>query len=115
MQWTRDLINTVFAVGNRGKRSTEIFQSTACQNYCWFVAYPVYPEEDVMERLHLRPLPDTRTGRDCQFCQHDPEFENRNPIDRLVSSKQNDTAAVHMTENGYVLHRMLELQARLAA
>ncbi len=69
-----------------------------------------------MERLHLRPLPDTRTGRDCRFCQDsDPSFENWNPLDRLVCSKQNDMAAAHMTENGYVKHRMIELQARLAA
>ena len=67
-----------------------------------------------MERLHLRPLPDTRTGRDCQFCQHsDHEFGKRDPLDRLVCSKQNDTAAAHMTENGYIRHRLLEVRARL--
>ena len=69
-----------------------------------------------MERIHLRPLPDTRTGRDCRFCQDfDPSFENRNPMDRLVCSKQNDTPGAHMTENGYVRHRMLELEVRVAA
>ena len=69
-----------------------------------------------MERLHLWPMHDTRMGRDCRFCRHsDPEFENRTPTDRLVVSKQDDTAAAHMTENGYIAHRMLELQARLVA
>jgi hypothetical protein len=67
-----------------------------------------------MERLHLRPLQDIRTGRDCQFCRRsDPDFGKRNPMDRLVCSKQHDTAAAHMTENGYVSHRMLEIEVRL--
>jgi hypothetical protein len=67
-----------------------------------------------MERLHLRPLQDTRTGRDCQFCRHsDPDFGKRNAMDKLVGSKQDDTAAAHMTENGYVTHRMLEIEVRL--
>jgi hypothetical protein len=69
-----------------------------------------------MDRIHLRPRPDTRTGRDCRFCKDsDPEFQNRTPIDRLVVSKQDDTAAAHMTENGYVRHRLLEIEVRLAA
>jgi hypothetical protein len=67
-----------------------------------------------MERLHLRPLQDTRTGRDCQFCRYsDPDFEKRDPMDRLVSSKKNDVAAAHMSENGYIRHRMLEIEVRL--
>ena len=66
-----------------------------------------------MERLHLRPLQDTRTGRDCQFCRHsDPDFGERNPVDRLVRSKD-DTATGHLTENGYIKHRMLEIEVRL--
>ena len=67
-----------------------------------------------MERLHLRPLQDTRTGRDCQFCRHsDPDFEKRDPMDRLVSSKKYAVAAAHMSENGYIRHRMLEIEVRL--
>ena len=67
-----------------------------------------------MECLHLRPLQDIRRGRDCQFCRRsDPDFGKRNPMDRLVCSKQHDTAAAHMTENGYVRHRMLEIEVRL--
>ena len=66
-----------------------------------------------MERLHLRPLQDNRTGRDCQFCRRsDPDFEKRDPMDRLVCSKQ-DTATAHISENGYVRHRMLEIEVRL--
>ncbi len=33
----------------------------------------------------------------------------------LSAPNQDDTAAAHMTENGYVRHRMLELEVRLAA
>jgi hypothetical protein len=66
-----------------------------------------------MERLHLRPQQDTRTGRDCEFCRHsDPDFEKRNPADRLVRPK-GDTATGHLTENGYVRHLMLEIEVRL--
>jgi hypothetical protein len=67
-----------------------------------------------MERLHIRVLPDTRAGRDCQFCRHaDPNFENRHSMDKLVSYKQDDAAASHLTENGYVGHLMLEIEVRL--
>jgi hypothetical protein len=50
-----------------------------------------------MERLHLRPIQDMRTGK---------------PMDMLVCSK-GDTATAHLTENGYVRHRMLEIEVRL--
>ena len=53
---------------------------------------------------------DTRTGRDCQFCfRSDPDFSKRKPIDRLVLSKQDDSASAHLTEDGYVKHRLAEL------
>lgn len=56
---------------------------------------------------------DPQTGRDCRFCKRsDPEFRNRNPMDRLVCSEQ-DTATVHITENGYVRHWLLEIEVRL--
>jgi hypothetical protein len=76
-----------------------------------------------MERVHLKPRaetrlgprPETRTGRDCQFCrQSDLNFAMRAPQDRLVISKGDDSAAAHMTENGYVQHRSLEVRIRLA-
>jgi hypothetical protein len=70
-----------------------------------------------MDCLHHEPEHrDTRTGRDCRFCQHwDPEFGKRNPMDRLVSCEWHDTASVHMTEDGYVKHRMPEIRVRLSA
>jgi hypothetical protein len=53
---------------------------------------------------------DTRTGRDCQFCYRaDPDFSKRYPMDRLVLSMLDDTAAAHLTEDGYVKHRIAEL------
>ncbi len=53
---------------------------------------------------------DTRTGRDCQFCRHaDPHFGKRKAIDRMVASKFDDIASAHLTEDGYVNHRLAEL------
>jgi hypothetical protein len=68
-----------------------------------------------MERLPLGPRHETRTGRECQFCRNsDPNFGIRELQDRLVTSKGNDSAAAHMTENGYAQHRALEVRIRLA-
>ena len=56
---------------------------------------------------------DTPTGRDCQFCYRaDPDFAKRDPMDRLVLSKLDDTAAAHLTEDGYIKHRIGELLKR---
>jgi len=56
---------------------------------------------------------DTPIGRDCQFCRRlDPEFGQRKPIDRLVQSKLDDTASAHLTEDGYVKHRIAELMKK---
>lgn len=56
---------------------------------------------------------DTPTGRDCQFCHHiDPDFSKRDPMDRLVVSQLDDTAAAHLTEDGYLKHRIAELAKR---
>lgn len=58
---------------------------------------------------------DTRTGRECQFCRNmDPDFLRRRPMDRLVQSKLEDVASAHMTEEGYVKHRIAELNKRQA-
>lgn len=64
-----------------------------------------------MDLFHRDSLgKDTRTGRDCQFCYRvDPEFVKRDPMDRLVMSHLDDTAAAHLTEDGYVKHRIAEL------
>jgi hypothetical protein len=68
-----------------------------------------------MDRLHRKPQPkETRTGRDCQFCRYfDPEFRRRDPMDRLVCPEREETAAAHMTENGHVKHRLLEIRMRV--
>jgi hypothetical protein len=57
---------------------------------------------------------DTPTGRDCQFCNRvDPNFSKREPLDRLVASQLDNTAAAHLTEDGYIKHRIAELTQRL--
>jgi hypothetical protein len=39
----------------------------------------------------------------------DPNFTARRPLDRMVGSKSDDTASAHLTEDGYVKHRIAEL------
>ncbi len=59
---------------------------------------------------------DTRNGRECYFCRlSDPDFEKRKPQDRLVQWQQSDNASAHLTEDGYVRHRMAELMKKLQA
>ena len=64
-----------------------------------------------MEPLHRKnPAFDPKIGRDCRFCQKlDPQFNQRNPIDKRVQETMGDTAAAHLTEDGYVKHRLTEL------
>ncbi|MGB9074753.1 MAG: hypothetical protein WCC22_19105 [Terriglobales bacterium] len=58
---------------------------------------------------------DTRSGCLCKFCkQLDPHFPKRRPIDQLVASNREHTASAHLTEDGYVRHRVLEV-SRMAA
>jgi len=53
---------------------------------------------------------DTRSGCPCQFCkQFDPQFPKRRPMDQIVAVNRQHTAAAHLTEDGYVRHRVLEL------
>jgi len=79
-----------------------------------------------MEYLHRQPkehtvslhrpvkMKETRLGRECQFCRSaDPDFEKRHAMDKLVGSKEEDRAAAHLTENGYVRHRLFEMMERL--
>jgi hypothetical protein len=68
-----------------------------------------------MDILHRKPpKTDTKMGRDCQFCRRqDPNIIHRHPMDRLVSDKSEDTASTHITEDGYVKHRMVEVTARV--
>ena len=64
-----------------------------------------------MDSFHREMLgKDTPTGRDCQFCYRaDPNFSQREPMDRLVASQLDNTAAAHLTEDGYIKHRIAEL------
>jgi hypothetical protein len=65
----------------------------------------------IMDLFHRKSIgKDTPAGRDCQFCRVlDPDFSRRDPMDRLVLSKLDDTAAAHLTEDGYIKHRIAEL------
>jgi len=64
-----------------------------------------------MDRFHRDSRgQDTRNGRVCQFCSRmDPEFASRKPVDRLVQTQLDDIASAHLTEDGYVRHRIAEL------
>jgi hypothetical protein len=70
-----------------------------------------------MDFLHRRPQErETRMGQDCVFCARlDPEFNQRRPVDRLVQHNLDDSASAHLTEDGYVKHRMLQISKRLMA
>ena len=54
---------------------------------------------------------DTRSSRPCEFCRElDPHFPSRKPLDQMVASTRKAVAASHLTEDGYVRHRILELR-----
>ncbi len=54
---------------------------------------------------------DTRSSRPCEFCRElDPQFLQRRPLDQMVASSRKAIASAHLTEDGYVRHRMLELR-----
>ena len=56
---------------------------------------------------------DTPIGRDCGFCSRmDPAFAQRSPMDRLVVAKLDDSASAHLTEDGYVKHRIAEMMKK---
>jgi hypothetical protein len=58
---------------------------------------------------------DSRSGRECGFCSSmDPDFSSRRPIDRMVVPKLDDSASAHLTEDGYVKHRIAELKKKRA-
>ena len=55
------------------------------------------------------------SSRPCEFCKEmDPQFPHRQPLDQMVSISRKTTASAHLTEDGYVRHRIVEL-TRLAA
>lgn len=68
-----------------------------------------------MDSLHRKPQAnDSRTGRDCNFCaRFDPQFARRDSLDRLVQPRLDDKASAHLTEDGYVKHRLTELSLRM--
>lgn len=50
-----------------------------------------------------------RAGKVCSYCKDlDPTFLTRPALDQLVAGV-NHTANAHVTEDGYVRHRMIEL------
>ncbi len=54
---------------------------------------------------------DSRSSRPCEFCREfDPQFTNRSPLDQMVGSSRKAIASAHLTEDGYVRHRVLELR-----
>ena len=54
---------------------------------------------------------DTRSSRPCEFCRElDPQFIKRRPVDQMVATTRKASASAHLTEDGYVRHRMLELR-----
>ena len=70
---------------------------------------------DLFHRKSQGKGKDTPLGRDCRFCYHvDPAFSKRDPMDRLVLSMLDDVAASHLTEDGYVQHRIAELLKKQA-
>ena len=54
---------------------------------------------------------DARSSRPCEFCRElDPHFHARKPLDQMVCSSRKPVASSHLTEDGYVRHRILELR-----
>ncbi len=54
---------------------------------------------------------DTRSSRVCEFCRElDPQFPARRPLDQMVATSRKAIASAHLTEDGYVRHRVLELR-----
>jgi len=53
---------------------------------------------------------DTRSSRPCEFCRElDPRFLERRASDQMVATGRKPIASAHLTEDGYVRHRVLEL------
>ena len=53
---------------------------------------------------------EVQSGRLCEFCKKlDPQFSDRNPLDQMVGSNRKHGASAHLTEDGYVRHRIVEL------
>ena len=106
---------------NLARAGRRVLRSVICGIYVPAVitAIRIGREKKVNMDLFHRKLEgkskDTPSGRDCQFCYRvDPDFAKRDPMDRLVLSMLDDTAAAHLTEDGYVKHRIAELLTKRA-
>jgi hypothetical protein len=56
---------------------------------------------------------DLRSSRPCEFCRDlDPQFHHRRPLDQMIACSRRAVASAHLTEDGYVRHRMMELARR---
>ncbi len=54
------------------------------------------------------------SGSPCQFCKRlDANFEQRDPLDQMLMGNGGGEAFRHLTENGHVKHRLLELSIKL--
>jgi len=63
---------------------------------------------------HIEPIRkkrfEVRSSHPCEFCKElDPQFPHRHPMDQEVSFNGKSSASAHLTEDGYVRHRMVEL------
>lgn len=53
---------------------------------------------------------EVRSCKPCEFCKElDPQFPQRHPLDQMVGASRRSVASAHLTEDGYVQHRILEL------
>jgi hypothetical protein len=56
---------------------------------------------------------DVRSSRPCEFCrQLDSQFHRRRPLDQMIACSRQAVASAHLTEDGYVKHRIMELARR---
>jgi hypothetical protein len=65
-----------------------------------------------MDHINPAVIPrlDTPSSRLCEFCREfDGKFLERSAPDQMVATNRKCTASAHLTEDGYVRHRMLEL------
>ena len=63
---------------------------------------------------HIDPIAkkrfEFRSSRPCEFCRElDPQFPRRHPIDQMVGASRITSASAHLSEDGYVRHRIVEL------
>ena len=65
-----------------------------------------------MDHINPAVIPrfDTPSSRLCEFCREfDGKFLERSAPDQMVATNRKHTASAHLTEDGYVRHRIVEL------